>query len=204
MTTDPLDELLNTSAPDRRRIDVADTRAMIAASRSEGRPPRRGRRNALVGGALALLLVGGAGIATASGDWVWGSGLDNPDRVYAYTSPTWGQCELRFSALDTGNPFTNARVNQIVDEWFANTDIQADVERLVPRYLAVFESADAADPAAADDPRRADVNAWMAREQAVAELLHEELAAQGFDTPALAGTGSHSQVHCDSEDWGGR
>jgi hypothetical protein len=203
MTIDPLDALLDAAAPAQRRLEQSDTRTMILAARGEARSPRRARRNVLISGALALVLVGGAGIATASGDWLWGQGLENPDRVYTYTSPTWGECELRFSALETHDPILNAQVNRVVDDWFAATNVEAAAAPLIPEYLASIEASTADDRAAQEDPRRADLAAWTAHEQAVGQLVHEELAARGFTSEVLEGTDSHSQVHCDAEDWGG-
>lgn len=202
MTPDPLDELLDHSAPARPHPDPADVRAMIAAARGDAPVRRRARRTALLSGALALLLVGGAGVAVASSDWLWNPGLDDPNRVYSYTSPTWGECELRFSALDTHDAGKDSQVNRIIDDWFATTDVEAAAAPLVVKYLDELESAQAADPTQAVDPRVADLNAWTAHEQAVGELVHEELEANGFDSDALAGTESHSQVHCDGEEWG--
>lgn len=203
MTADPLDEMLDRSAPARVAPAQADIRAMIVAARDETLPRRRRRRRtALLSGALALLFIGGTGVAVASSDWLWSPGLDDPDRVYTYTSPTWGECELRFSAMDTHNPITDAQVNGIVDDWFATTDVEAAAAPLIPEHLATMEAADASDPSADADPRRADLNAWTAHEQAVSDLIYAELRENGFDSAALAGANTHSQVHCDGEDWG--
>ncbi|MEV7609168.1 hypothetical protein AB0N61_06785 [Microbacterium sp. NPDC089320] len=203
MTADPLDEMLDRSAPGRYEPDPSVTHAMIVAARDESRPPtRHRRRTAVLSGLLTLFLVGGTGVAVASSDWLWGPGLDDLDRVYTYTSPTWGECELRFSAMDTHDVFTNARVNRIVDEWFAATNVEAAAAPLVPKYLATLEAADDADASAEADPRRADLNAWTANEQAVGELIHDQLRAHGFGGDVLAGTDAHSQVHCEGEEWG--
>lgn len=208
MTTDPLDEILDRSAPEPVRADAADLRTMILSAQVEakesspGRSVGRRRRAVVAGGVVALFLVGGAGVAVASSDWLWSEGLEDSDRVYTYTSPTWGECELRFSALDTHDIFTDEQVNEVIDRWFETTDVEAEAAPLVPKYLATVEDADAADPEAVKDPRQADLNAWTAHEQAVGELLHEELAANGFDSNRLAGAESHSQLHCDDEDWG--
>ncbi len=204
MTADPLDEMLDRSAPGRYEPDPALTHAMIVAAREESRPltRRRRRRTVALSGLLALFLIGGTGVAVASSDWLWGPGLDDLDRVYTYTSPTWGECELRFSAMDTHDVFTNAQVNRIVDEWFASTDVEAAAAPLVPKYLATLEAADDADASAEADPRRADLNAWTAHEQAVGELIHDTLQNEGFGGDVLAGTDAHSQVHCEGEEWG--
>lgn len=202
MATDPLDEMLDCSAPAQRNPEPSDIRAMILAARVETQPPRRGHRRAVLGAALALFLVGGTGVAVASSDWLWSPGLEDPDRVYSYTSPTWGQCELRFSALDTHDMFIDAEVNRIVDDWFASTDVEAAAAPLVPGILAELEESRGEDPTAEPDPRQADIDAWTAHGAAVDELVHAELGENGFDSEALGGTDSHGQVHCDGEDWG--
>lgn len=203
MTTDPIDALLDAAAPARQEIAAKDIRAMISDARAQV-PARRGpRRTVVLGGALALLLVGGAGVATASSDWLWGDGLDNPDRNYTYTAPTWGECEIRFSGIDTHNIFTQGEVNRIIDEWFATTDVEAAAAPFVNKHLAVIEEAQAVDPETQDDPRLADLNAWTAHEQALSDALYAELRAQGYDSSNLSGGASHSQLHCEGEDWGG-
>ncbi|WP_223625106.1 hypothetical protein [Microbacterium sp. EST19A] len=203
MTRDQLDDLLDASAPAARAIDPNHLHTMVVEARAESSTPKRRRRVAILTGTLALLLAGGAGVATAAGDWLWGDGLENPDRSYTYTSPTWGQCEIRFSGLETHNMFTQADVNTIVDEWFATTDVEAAAAPFVDKHLAVVEESQEAAPEVQNDPRAADLNAWTAHEQALGEALYNELREQGFDSDRLAGSESHSQVHCDGEDWGG-
>jgi hypothetical protein len=202
MATDPLDEMLDRSAPRQASPDPEDLRAMILSARAETKPPRRGRRRAVLSGALALFLIGGTGVAVASSDWLWSPGLEDSDRIYSYASPTWGHCELRFSALDTHDMFIDAEVNRIVDDWFETTDVEAAAAPLVPGILAELEESRTADPTVESDPRQADLDAWTAHEMAVDELVHAELAENGFSSDALGGTESHSQVHCDGEDWG--
>lgn len=87
MSREQLDEMLDASAPVDRTIDARDVRAMVNAARFEGSPRRRRRRTAVLTGALAMLLIGGAGIATATSEWSWSDGLENPDRSYT-GSPT--------------------------------------------------------------------------------------------------------------------
>ena len=203
MPTDPIDELLDAAAPVRLEIPARDIRAMVADARAQASAPKRSRRMGVLGGVLALMLVGGAGVATASSDWLWSDGLDNPDRSYAYTAPTWGECEIRFSGIDTHNLFNQAQVNTIVDEWFANADVEAEAAPFVDEYRAFFEESYERDQVT--DPRDADLIEWSAREQALGMALHNELVEQGFDsgTGALQGSESHSQLHCEGEDWGG-
>lgn len=203
MSRDTIDDLLDASAPATPRIDPVDIRRIAIAARAETAPPRRVRRTAALSGALALLLVAGAGVATATSDWLWGAGLENPERSYSYTAPTWGECEIRVSGIETHNVLTQASVNRIVDEWFATTNVEAAAAPFVDEHLAVLETAQAEDSALQADPRVADLNAWTAHEQALSDALFAELRAHGLDTSALAGAESHSQLHCEGEDWGG-
>lgn len=203
MNRHQLDDLLDASAPAARTIAPDDLRAMVAEARAQSATPKRRRRVAILSGTLAVLLAGGAGVATASGDWLWGDGLENPARNYTYTSPTWGECEIRFSGLDTHNVFTQANVNQIIDDWFASTDVEAAAAPFVDEHLRALEESQKDEPEVRDDPRAADLNAWTAHEQALSEALYNELREHGFDSGNLEGAESHSQVHCDGEDWGG-
>jgi hypothetical protein len=202
MTPDLLDELLDRSAPATRAAASAGLRAMIADAARTAKPRRR-RNIGLAAGALTALLLGGTGVAAASGEWLWGAGLENPDRSYTYTAPTWGQCEIRFSGYDTHNLFLQADVDRIVDEWFADTDVEAAADPYVAKHLAVIEDSQAASGDELTDPRLADLNAWTAHEQALYEALGDELEAHGYEPGALAGSTAHSQVHCEGEDWGG-
>lgn len=203
MDNDRFTALLDSSAPTRRPLDLTKTREMIADARTEAAPRRPLRRRTALSGVIALLLVGGAGVATASSDWLWSDGLENTDRSYTYTAPTWGQCELRFSALKTKNPLDQIAVDQIVDDWFATTDIEAAAAPLVPIFLAQREAAQSAGGEEID-PRQVDLNAWFAHDQAVGQLLSNELKAHGYDSNEGAfGYDAHSQLHCEGEDWGG-
>lgn len=203
MIRDQLDDLLDASAPASHAIDQQDVRVMATAARAETSKPRSRRRAAALSGGLVLVLLGGAGMATATSDWRWGEGLESPDRSYSYTAPTWGECEIRFSGFDTHNVFIQANVNQIVDEWFATADVEAAAAPFLDKYLAVMTDSQSEDPDISDDPRLADLNAWTAHEQALGEALHNELRAHGFESGSLAGAESHSQLHCEGEDWGG-
>ena len=177
---------------------------MTADARDTVRPPKRRRRASLITGIAAMALIGTAGVATANSDWAWVAGLENPHRSYTYTAPTWGQCEIRFSGYDIADPFVEANVNRIIDDWFAHTDVEAAAEPFVAESLAVVDEAMARDPEAAEDPRIADLNVWTAHEQAMSQAMHDELKAHGYDSEhGLAGAEAHSQLHCEGEDWGG-
>lgn len=203
MNRDQLDALLDESAPPHARIQASDARAMAIAAEREVRLPRSARRTAALSGALALLLVGGAGVATATSDWLWVDGLESPDRSYSYTAPTWGECEIRFSGIESDNPFIQAEVNRIIDEWFATADVEAAAAPFVDKYLAVLEDTQAQEPESQADQRTADLNAWTAHEQALGDALHAELEVHGYRPADLVRSSSHSQLHCEGEDWGG-
>lgn len=203
MDTEQLDDILAAAAPAPRRLDTADIRAMMADARAEVRAPRGRRRVATLGSVLALVLVGGASVAAATSDWIWSAGLENPNRSYHYTSPTWGECELRYSGISHANPFVQADVNRVIDEWFGRTDVETLADPLVAQHLARIETEQATSGEDVTDPRMPDLNAWQAHDQALWEVLHDELVARGFGGDVLAGSGSHSQLHCEGEDWGG-
>lgn len=204
MTRDALDDLLRASTPPTAQASDRDLRRMLDEARAVARPHRAPRRRTVLAGVLSLLFVGGAGVATAAGDWLWIDGLEDPDRSYHYTAPTWGECEIRFSALETHNPAIQADVDRIIDEWFATADVEAEAQPYVAEHLRVIEAGVAADDSA-PDPRVADLNAWGAHSAALQSALYAELESHGYDADAgdLEGSESHSQVHCDDEDWGG-
>lgn len=197
MTLDPLDALLERSTPGTREPDPADLHAMIVSAKQQTRPIRR-RRIGVVAGVLSLVLVGGAGVATASSTWLWGAGMES-NRSYTYTSPTWGECELRQGNFVAANPLRQLELDRVIDEWFATASVSAAVEPLIGKYLDVVEDAQANEPEPITDPRLPDLNYWTAVDQAVGEALHAELLSRGFGQGSV--TNSASQVHCDGEQW---
>ncbi|WP_337003187.1 MULTISPECIES: hypothetical protein [unclassified Microbacterium] len=78
MIPDRLDALLDESAPPARTIEATELHAMLADARAAAHPRRSPRRRVVLGGVLAVLLAGGAGVATASSDWLWGGGVGEP------------------------------------------------------------------------------------------------------------------------------
>jgi len=197
MTPDPLDALLDRSAPPVRAADPADLQAMIASAAQQARPKRH-RRIGIVAGVLSLVLVSGAGVATASSIWLWGAGMAS-NRSYTYTAPTWGQCELRQGNFVAANPLRQFELDRVIDEWFATADISAEVEPLIGKYLEVVEDSQGNEPEPIADPRLPDLNYWTAVDQAVSEAMYVELLANGFGPGSV--TNSSGQVHCDGEQW---
>ena len=82
MTPHLLDELLDRSAPSTRDSDPSAVRAMISAASREARPPGR-RRVAVASGVLAVLLVGGAGVAVATDGFTWSSAVQESPKAVA-------------------------------------------------------------------------------------------------------------------------
>ena len=201
MTPDSLDDLLGHSSPRTAAAPRLEIEAMIADARREVPVRRRVPRIAL-GVGLAALLVGGAGVATASSVWDWNSGTSDPNRSYAYTSPTWGSCELRFGDFVASNPLLQIELDHVIDEWFSSTDIESQTAPLVDKHLAQLQRDQLGDSEVVKDPRLPDLNYWIASDQAVGELLDRELRAHGFDAEKGDGVASGaSQVHCAGEQW---
>ena len=185
MALDPLDALLERSAPAARAADPADVQAMIAGAAQEARPPRSQRRIGIFAGVLSLVLVGGSGVAVASSPWLWGAGMHS-NRAYEYTSPTWGTCELRLGNFVAANPLRQLELDHVIDEWFATADVAAQVQPLVGGYLEVIEELRANEPELITDPRLPDLNYREAIDQALGDALQEELSARMFVNGMLA------------------
>lgn len=205
--SDPIDDLLDRSAPalsDRGAGRDAALQQMMKDAGDTVRPPRTSRRRiAATSGVLALLLTGGAGVAVANSDWLWISEVDS-HRSYSYVSPSWGQCELRFGSYAATNPLDQAGVDRVIDAVFADPDLEEKAAPLAARHLAEIESDQAADAEADEDPRTADLNAWVAHDQAVNDLVNDALGEHGYGTgEGDAVTGASGQVHCEGEEWGG-
>ena len=193
MTPDPLDTILERSAPATRAADAGDLRAMMDAARTEARP-RRHRRVGIVAGALALALAGGASFAAASSSWDWNAGM-NPNRSHTYTSPTWGECELRVGNIVAANPLRQFELDRAIDDWFATADVAAEVEPYIARHLEVFDE----EQSNSSDPSAADTYYWVAVNESVWDAMSTGLSERGFDNASIS-TGS-GQVHCEGEQW---
>ncbi len=152
MIRDQLDELLDASAPPPATIRSVDTRAMLAEARTVREAAGGGgRRAAVLSGALGLLLVGGAGIRdrvvrTGSG----GQGWRIPTEATRTPRPPGENARSATAVGIPTNPVTQLQVNRIIDEWFANTDVEVAAEPYVAEQLAAVE----ADLAASEETAR--------------------------------------------------
>lgn len=136
MTRDQLDDLLDASAPAARTIASSDVRAMVLDARAQAAPRQpRAKKAALVTGALALLMVGGAGVATASDYW---AALNNPVGSYTYQVPSGATCEVVFGDVQIVERRDRARRDQLESElkaWFQATDVVEIAESQVDEYI---------------------------------------------------------------------
>ncbi|MFB7891356.1 hypothetical protein ACFC1I_04055 [Microbacterium sp. NPDC056044] len=212
MTPDLLDDLLDRSSPATRAADPADLRAMIGPASREARRPRR-RRIGFAAGALAALLVGGAGVAAATdgfGAWT----IEEPVGAVAFTMSNGFRCELRFSGYRNGpDPAFLSEVNRTLDEWYRTTDVVGEAQSLVPerqeeylalrspeerteldRQLGELSPEDRAEAIA----HNAFADEWIAWTLVVADLEAQALRDAGFSVPdpRFVGSDASSQIQC--------
>ena len=99
MTTDPLDDLLDRSAPsvvDRGATTDKVFRQMIREAHDDvGSPRPRRRTMAGVAAVLGGLLVASGGMAVAAGLVMWPAGFENPDADFTFALPSGRACEVR-------------------------------------------------------------------------------------------------------------
>ncbi|MFE5408671.1 hypothetical protein [Microbacterium sp. NPDC056569] len=216
MTPDLLDDLLDRSAPVTRAADPAGLRAMIGAASREERRPRR-RRIGFAAGALAVLLAGGAGVATATdGFGAWS--IQEPVGAVSFTMSNGFDCELRFSDYSNGpDPVFLSAVNRTLEDWYRTTDVVGEAQSLVPQkqkeYVALRSPDDQSERerqlAELSPEERAEAIAhnefgdeWIAWTLVVADLETQALRDAGFAVPdpRFVGSEASSQIQCFDED----
>lgn len=217
MTPDLIDELLDGSAPATRTPRDEDVTAMIAAARAEApaqRPIRRRRRLALTAGALAAVLVGGAGVAAATDGFTWAPWAQDPVGAVQFTMSNGFDCELRFTRYSGGSdPIFIADVNRTLEEWYEATDVVASARELVPAKQAYWNDLKG-DADRAELERQLDeltpedraaaiahnewADEWTAWELAVSDLETDALRDAGFAVPddRFVGTERISGIQC--------
>ena len=198
MTPDPLDDLLDRSTPVTRAALEGDLAAMIADARAEVPRPRR-RRIALASGALAVVLVGGAGVAVATDGFNWGPWLKDPVGAYSLTLPSGLDCSVRIAHYTAADTAVADDVNNIVEDWWRTTDVAAEAEKLVPSQIAQFRAAENtvydADTGKSEPGGfgtkwyDADWEYHFAFSMAIGELEHDVLEQHGYTTDELAVVG---------------
>ncbi|MGM7665956.1 hypothetical protein [Microbacterium sp. A93] len=182
MATDPIDALLDTSAPARQEIATADVRGMIMDARAHAQPSQpRAKKAALVTGVLALLMAGGAGVAVATDLFPWTAAQQDPYVSVSYTLPSGLSCEQRLFLLDADDP--------AAAEWLKDFAAENDLFALsnVDGYLGRMKTWEQPQPTG-------DAGYWAAVSGAVWETVLIEAERAGFASDAL--TGEQSQTFC--------
>jgi hypothetical protein len=111
-TPDPLDAMLDNSAPKGVTLTPDLQRDLAVMNRAAGREksPKqtalRGVPRLAVGIGFALALTGAAGAAAAAGLFYWEPWAENPDVTYAFTLPSGRECEARM-LFHEGGPNEN-------------------------------------------------------------------------------------------------
>lgn len=147
MTRDPLDELLDRSAP---YAPVTESESLTTAYEAMARDARvrarmsRRRAHLAIGAGLAVVLAGGATAAAAAGLFSWSVWATNPDITYSFTLPSGRQCEERIlvkesttagDGLETPSPGGAA-----LKHWAESADFHALID--VQKELAALDPAD--------------------------------------------------------------
>lgn len=225
MTPDLLDDLLDGSSPATRAPGGADVAAMIAAARAEAperrRTPRR-RSVALAAGALAAVLVGGAGVAAATDGFSWAPWAQDPLGAVQFTMANGLACELRFSEFAPGSdpglvadPAFLAEINRVLEDWYRTSDVVSAAQALVPQKRAEFEATAVVSEMTPDadvseltpqeqeaEKKHLDYIAeWSAWKLAVEALEDDVLAEAGIPLPddRLVGAERSGQIQCTDE-----
>lgn len=194
MTPDPLDDLLERSAPRTVAPGKAEVEAMIAAARAQVPAPRRIPRVAL-GLGLATLLVGGAGVAAATDGFDWAPWAQDPIAEYPLTLPSGWDCAVRIAHYTSTDGELADSVNHLVEEWWREVDVVGRAAALTPKMIDhirasgnVMYNADTGENEPAGYGTTwydADQEYYSAFAQAISELESAYLGEQGIDSDML-------------------
>ena len=216
MNPDPLDDLLASSSPRTAVASRLELEAMIGAVRGEVPVRSRVPRVAL-GVGLAVLLVGGAGVAVATDGFDWAPWVQDPVGAVSFTMANGFDCELRFSEYTAGSDAAFlSDVNRLLRDWYGSTDVVSEAQALLPAQRDQVAAMEAAQP---DDPEadmssltpeeRADeienrgwAREWLAWSLAVSDLETDALRNGGFaaDDERFVGSERSGQIQCFDED----
>ncbi|RII95487.1 hypothetical protein [Clavibacter phaseoli] len=209
MTRDPLDELLDHSAPPSRPAAKHDLDAMIAEARQSA--PRTARSRVLVAAGLAAAFTfGGVGIAAATDGLSWAPWAEDPIGTVQFTMGNGFQCELRFSEYTKGrDPSYVREVNSILESWYRTTDVLPIVQAIVPTRLAGLDPEDLeigiGEPGEVLPPeeveRREWSRQWLAWDLAISDAEQDVLTAHGIQPgdERFAGSERSGQIKCRDE-----
>lgn len=204
MTPDPLDEILDHSAPRSRPASTVDLDAMVADARRAGPGPRR-PRILIAAGLAAILASGGLGIAAATDVLSWAPWAQDPIGAVQFTLTNELRCELRFTEWTGGNdPAYVDEVNGILEEWYRSEDVlaaaqanlPASLERIGPIELQAGETLESLPPEEAQ--HREWTRQWRAWDLAIGDAEQQELTSHGIDSgdPRFNGSERRGQIAC--------
>lgn len=148
--SDPIDDLLERSAPvlvDRGRDRDSALLQMARDARKTVHPPKLSRRRVtLMSGALALALVGGGGVAVATGFVTWPDRYEAAEHVEAFHLASGRECESRFVVADSesGDPLRSAATEEM-RRWLTETDLFEMMDLDAARARDAEESAQSPD-----------------------------------------------------------
>ncbi|WP_309712240.1 hypothetical protein [Pseudolysinimonas sp.] len=209
MTRDPLDDVLDRSAPELEPFRRQDLDAMIVDARSETRASRH-PRVLIAGAAAAALLITGVGTAAATDGFSWAPWALDPLGAIPFTMANGFDCELRFSDYTGGaDPGFVGEVNGVLRDWYGTADVLGAVETFVPAAranpdldalgLQPGETVESLPPGEAE--HREWVREWMAWDWAVSEAEWQELARHGIQPgdPRMEGSERSGQIQCFDE-----
>lgn len=137
MDDDRLHRMLDASAPTARALDESVVRMMMTDAEAAARParPRSRVRVGLTAAASLALVIGGGGVAIASGLVSWPSGFEDPDGSYAFTLPSGRACEVRLiveEQTDANEPGPDDAVTRAVQDsvqtWLRDGALDRDLD----------------------------------------------------------------------------
>lgn len=202
-TPDPLDLLLERSAPAPLRIDddlrrTMDEAAHTARAQTSAAQPRAARRTPrlVAGFGLAVVLTGGAGAAVAAGGFEWLPWAQEPDAAYVFTLPSGRECELRVVVEQTEDVGDwNAFVTDVghlavedgaVERWVDR--IRSDPHAIIP---VLNDDGQREDAGPAAEPAEDDVYATAHN-----VAMREAVTQQAEEAGVVWGYGGDEQLQC--------
>lgn len=147
MTRDPLDELLDRSAPYAPEV-VSESvttvyQAMAQDARAQVRRPRR-RSHFAISAGLTVVLAGGVTAAAAAGLFSWSGWASDPDITYSFTLPSGRQCEERILVNDNATAGDGLRTpsagGAALKDWADSADFDSLID--VRAEVAALDPAD--------------------------------------------------------------
>ncbi|MGY1843504.1 hypothetical protein [Modestobacter sp. SYSU DS0875] len=199
--TDPLDDLLQGSAPPATRRSATLEQQLQALARSTAAPqhhrrPRRARRVAVGASAAVLLGAGVSAAAAAPAAPSWLPWADAPDAAVVVESPDGQTCDTRIKvhpdpsvAGGDAEPAALAAREYLADLDLAQLDTSAARQSMAEAHVS---------PQGIDAPEviTAEQLEALALAQTVGDLVREELTRQGLPPAAVHLEG---EAHCTEE-----